>query len=169
MIEEPAAISYRHANPSAPRRWLQFSLRRLLLTMFVVFLFVGYCADRTHRQRTSVEAIERLGGQVGYAGSAGVDRLADWVGRDTVARVDHVFLGGCPIADDDLACLAGLPDLDTLVLTTTPITDDGLEHLRGLRGLSFVDLRFTSVTAGGVERLRRRLPDTRIVYHSDID
>lgn len=163
-----------HSWQTRPRRWLQFSLRKLLITLLVIFSFFGYCADRIHRQRASVAAIKKLGGNVLYVSPAdrgfhGSEQLAEWLGRDTVARVRHVFFGGCPIQDDDLACLAGLPHLDTLTLTSTPVTDEGLIYLGRLKHLSFVDLRFTQVTTAGVERLRRCLPHTKIVYRSDID
>ena len=143
-------------------------MRRLLLTMFVLLSTLGYCADQIHRQSASVAAIERLGGQVAY-GSSESDRLARWLGHNTVARVRSVFLGGCTIGDDDLACLADLPEIDRLVLTSTPISDAGLAHLCGLERLSFLDLRFTRVSSAGVERLRRCLPHAKIVYRSDID
>jgi hypothetical protein len=41
--------------------------------------------------------------------------------------VVEVILGGSEVTDEDLALLAGLPDLRRLNLLLTPTTDKGLE------------------------------------------
>lgn len=158
------------------RRWLQFSLRGMLLIMLAVLVCLGYYADQVHRQQLAAASIRELGGQPLCALATSTtlssrvrERLARWLGPHAVYPVREVFLGGCMLSDDDLACLAGLPHLATLALTSTPITDEGLVHLRGLKHLEFVDVRFTRVTPEGVERLRRWLPAAKIVYRSDID
>lgn len=158
------------------RRWFQFSLRGMLLLMLVAFAWLGYYADQTHRQQDAAAAVIRFGGYclIQEDSLASVSfrvrrRLARWFGDHATHTICLVYLGGCTFSDDDLTCLAGLPHLRTLILTSTPLTDAGLEHLRGLKHLTFVDLRFTRVTPAGVERLRRWLPDAKIVYRSDID
>lgn len=157
-------------------RWLQFSLRGMLLVMLAAFAWLGYFADQTHRQQTAAAAVRKLGGYclIQEDGSDSVSsrvrsRLTRWLGDDATHTIRHAYLGGCTFSDDDLTCLTGLPHLRTVVLTSTPITDDGLEHLRGLEHLTFVDLRFTRVTPAGVERLRRWLPAAKILYRSDTD
>ncbi len=156
-----------------PRRALQFSLRGLLMLLLVTFTCLGYYADRVHRQREAAAQIRKLGGDPLLRSSTDTSvlklRLARWLGPHAVYTISDVSLGGCALGNDDLGCLAGLPNLRTLTLTSTPITDEGLVHLSGLNHLRFVDLRFTGVTAAGIERLRRCLPHTRIIYRSDID
>ncbi|HJT30612.1 MAG TPA: hypothetical protein VJ783_01000 [Pirellulales bacterium] len=173
--------SSRNATEGVPyrttrRRWFQFSLRGMLLLMLAAFAGLGYYADQVHRQQTAAVAIHKLGGRCGIIedGSDSVSsrvqsQLTRWFGVDATQTIRHVYLGGCTFSDDDLTCLAGLPHLRTLILTSTPLTDAGLAHLRGLKLLTFVDLRFTRVTPEGVERLRGWLPAAKIVYRSDID
>ena len=79
--------------------------------------------------------IARLGGRIDE-----VDEAAP--GRPVVA-VEFV---DDRVADADLACLAGLPQL--------AIADAGLEHLQGLIGLVSLDLSCTGVTGVGFQRLR---------------
>lgn len=158
------------------RRWFQFSLRGMLLVMLAAFVWLGYHADQTHRQQNAAAAVIRLGGYCLIEGDS-LDtvsfrvrrRLAGWFGDHATHTICLVYLGGCTFSDDDLTCLAGLPHLRTLILTSTPLTDAGLEHLRDLEQLTFVDLRFTHVTPAGVKRLRRWLPAAKILYRSDTD
>jgi hypothetical protein len=95
--------------------------------------------------------------------------LVRWLGRETIANVDAVYLGGSTITDGDLACLKNLPCLRTVVLTSSPVTDAGLVHLRDLTNLETVDLRFTAVTDAGVAELRHAIPWAKILTKSDIE
>ena len=159
-------------KPRSPLRRLQFSLRGLLMLMLAALTWLGFYADQVHRQRVARAAIRALGGQAAEGvnrSAADEQRLARWLGWDGVYTVNVVHLGGCRLVDDDLACLAGLTHLETLVLTSTPVSDSGLIHLAHLKHLKFLDLRFTHVTPEGVERLRRDFPSTKIVRRSDID
>jgi hypothetical protein len=152
---------------------MRFSLRTLLLVITVLFLWLGYMADQIHRQRAAVETIERLHGALRYDDALSESPvphwLADWLGRDAIANVDAVYLGGTAVNDDDLTCLKNLPKLRTLVLTSSPITDAGLLHLCHLTSLETIDLRFTSVTDAGIANLRRVLCDAKILSKSDIE
>src|SRR5487761_968812 len=141
---------------------MRFSLRTLFLFTTAVVAWLGYEAEQVHRQRQAVAAIEGWHGSLRYDDSLRDSTfrgwLAPWVGRDAVACVDAVYLGGASVGDADLAHLEKLPRLRTLVLTSSPITDAGLAHLRGLSNLETLDLRFTTVTDAGVADLRRALP-----------
>ena len=152
---------------------MQFSLRTLLLATTVAVVALGYCAERAHRQHAAALAIERLRGSLRYndslSGSSARRWLAGWLGRDMIASVDAVYLGGTAASDADLACLEKLPGLRELVLTSSAISDAGLEQLRELRQLESLDVRFTAVSDAGVEKLRRALPRTKILSKSDID
>jgi hypothetical protein len=55
--------------------------------------------------------------------------------------------------DDDLAPLARLPRLNSLVLFRTPVTDAGLAHLAKIGGLESLDLHGTKITDAGLVHL----------------
>lgn len=48
------------------RRWLQFSLRALLVLLTVISVWLGVVVRRAREQREAVNAIEALGGSVRY-------------------------------------------------------------------------------------------------------
>ncbi|MBX9790309.1 MAG: protein kinase [Pirellulales bacterium] len=57
------------------------------------------------------------------------------------------------LADDDLARMAGLAQLESLDLSNTPIGNAGLEHLAGCRGLRELNLSQTKIDDTGLARL----------------
>lgn len=148
---------------------MKYSLRTLLLGLTALLIWLGWQADRMHRQRAALAVIGSREGSVEYCGPASGAPLARWLGRDMACDVDAVYLGGTEVADDDLSCLTALPRLRVLVLTSTAISDAGLRHLYDRRSLETIDLRFSAVTEAGVEALRRALPQARILHRSDID
>ena len=149
---------------------MRFRLRTLLIMIGIGCLVLGFAADRGYRQKQAVDAIIARGGRVDYrAGASWFRPWQKWLGRDFFEPVSMVFWAGAPIADDDLVCLRALPRLQTLTLTSTSITDAGLQHLEGLRGARLIDLRFTRVSDQGASRLREKLPDAKILLHSDVD
>ncbi|OYV81227.1 MAG: hypothetical protein B7Z73_18320 [Planctomycetia bacterium 21-64-5] len=152
---------------------MQFSLRTLLLATTVAVVALGYCAERAHRQHAAAMAIERLHGSLRYNDawnrSPVRQLISGWLGKDMMASVVAVYLGGTAARDADLACLEELPGLRELVLTSSAVSDAGLEQLRELRQLESLDVRFTAVSEAGVEKLRRALPRTKILSKSDID
>jgi hypothetical protein len=157
---------------SKPR--FQFRLQTLLAVLAVFLVWLGYHAERSHRQKHAVAAIEALGGHVGYPNeddtAGGPTRwLERRLGKDFVRPVSAVFLAGRPIDDADLDCLAELPSLETVNLASTPLTDAGLERLRGLTLLRHVDVRFTQVSEEGVNSLRAALPNAKVYRVSDIE
>lgn len=66
------------------------------------------------------------------------------------------------VTDGGLASLAGLSDLEALILRGTSITDSGLVHLYGLRNLSYLDVTGTNVTVEGVRQLSQVLLGVQI-------
>lgn len=86
-----------------------------------------------------------------------IERIGGAVHSDSIGPVAalEISLSGIPIANEDLAGLAGLTSLRTLNLTSTPVTDDGLIHLRGLTKLQTLDLTGTKVTDSGLVSLSR--------------
>jgi hypothetical protein len=157
---------------SRPR--LQFRLRTLLAVLAVFLVWLGYHAERSHRQKRAVAAIEALGGHVSYQGDLdAASGLTGWLerlfGKDSVRNVSAVFLAGRPIDDANLDPLADLPWLETVNLASTPLTDAGLERLNKLKRLKHIDIRFSQVSDEGVKRLRAALPNAKIYRVSDIE
>ena len=68
-------------------------------------------------------------------------------------NVSVINLDGQPVADSDLADLAGLDSLWRLYLNGTPIDDAGMVHLRGLSGLEVLEIRETTVGDAGLAHL----------------
>ena len=140
--------------------------------LFVKILEQFLTAD----QRASYEPLRlvfRVGGVVQARQRAGGDFL-------------RIFLSDTAFADDGLANLKGLTNLEALGLYGTQVTDAGLEHLqeltrlqhlflsgtqvtdaglvrlRGLTRLRWLDLAGTQVTDAGVQRLQKALPNCTV-------
>ncbi|HEV3024712.1 MAG TPA: hypothetical protein VGX76_19685, partial [Pirellulales bacterium] len=113
---------------------MRFSLRTLLVATTVLVVWLGRVAEQVHQQRAVVRAIDRLHGSVGYDDSSSDSSPRRWLasrfGRETIANVEAVYLGGTTARDDDLVLLKRLPRLRTVILTSSPVTDAGLVHLR---------------------------------------
>lgn len=155
-------------TPKHRRRWFQFSLRTLLVFMLLASIPLSWVAvklQRARRQRAAVEAIEELGGAVGY------DPLApDWqselLGRDFFGHVAvivfrdfkvtdaGVVVEGITVTDAGLEHLKELTQLTHLSLRHAEITDAGLEHLKGLSQLEDLDIQHTRVTDAGLKHLQ---------------
>jgi hypothetical protein len=78
------------------------------------------------------------------------------------SEIFAVTLSSTQVADDDLAILADLSDVQLLSLSHTSITDAGLRHLEHLSKLQTLELIDTKVTEKGLEKLRTALPATAI-------
>jgi hypothetical protein len=48
------------------RRWLQFSLRTLLVAVTLLAVWLGLWTDRARRQRVAVQRVRELGGDIRY-------------------------------------------------------------------------------------------------------
>ena len=137
------------------RRWAQFSLGTMFIVVTVFCVWLAVLVNRAHRQREAVAAIEQLGGIVGYDEPA----LPNWLqklGGDAFVHVVDVNLFKCPVTDDELACLEGLPHTRFLSLGDTPISDGAIRHIAGLplRRLYLSDTRLTDMGAKQLDKLR---------------
>ena len=175
------------------RRWYQFSLKTLLVVMLLLCLgpggYVAYEQNKVRRQKEAVEAIEKLGGVVGYGRNvsarsamlrqilgddtfAGVESVdfwnpsqvtdADVVHLAQLPRLKHLQLGNTQVTDAGLIHLSSLKNLSGLNLDNTQVTDAGLVHLAGLKGLKHLNLYKTQVTDAGASELQESLPNCRI-------
>jgi internalin A len=140
------------------RRWLQFSLRGLLVLMLVVALglgWIGYERRRAMRELKTAEEIKAAGGDFGtssrsdHAAPRWLDLL---LGSHYFTPVDSLRF---PIGatNEDLRQLSVMRRLERLMLSATRIDDDGLDRVAEMRHLTELNLRSTNVTDAGVDKL----------------
>ena len=156
--------------PAKPRRrWLQFSLRSLLLVFTIASVWMGTKANRAHKQSRAVEAITKWGGTVSYDYESDGSKqpaypawLRNLLPLDYLATARTVRLPKSQVSDDDLQTLTGLPDLVFLDLEDSKITDAGIRKLNVLTKLQTLILNGTDCTDQGVASLKS-LTDMRIL------
>jgi hypothetical protein len=120
------------------RRWVQVSLRTVLVLVTVLCVALSLWVVPAERQRRAVAAIRALGGNISYGKEVASDTfLRRWL---------QAYLLEVKIVD----------------LDATQVTDAGLVHLQGLTSLRELRLARTQVTNGGVTRLRQALPNCQI-------
>jgi hypothetical protein len=105
--------------------------------------------QRAAKEKEALARVQKLGGKI----------VRDT--KDPLRPVIEVDLSNTPTFDQDLALLAGLPQLRTLILHHTAVTEAGLRHLHSLTGLHTLDLRGIQVSAAARKALRRALPDLK--------
>ena len=144
------------------RRWYQFSLRTLMLFVFVCAIpsaWVGWDLEATRREQVAVAKIKELWGTVQYHETIGPDWLARHFRK--VNEIDQVrtLFGGQPppppITNDDLKDLRKLTRIEGLWLDYMRINDTGLEYLKELKNLKCLDLSGTQITDAGLIHLKR--------------
>jgi hypothetical protein len=115
-----------------------------LLLAFAPWMAVSIRADEAEDK--AVKFIKKLDGRI----------LRDEKAKDN--PIVGVGLGRTKVTDAGLKHLAGLKQLQLLVLTNTNVTDAGLKHLAGLKQLRFLNLSGTKVTDKGKTDLNKALP-----------
>ncbi len=154
------------AQPEAKprRRWLQFSLRTLLLLVGAMGLALlawrAYLAPYL-RQCETIEVIEKLGGTCQTVEAPAWLRF---LGGD-FQNILHVDLAGCDEPDAYLDHVGDLPVLELLIVGGPAFTDEHAQRLHGLTTLQGLILDSTSVTDEGLAAARAALP-TAEVYRS---
>jgi hypothetical protein len=117
-----------------------WSLTGAVLLLALVPWMTG-CGRADEAEDKAAKAIEKLGGRII---------------RDDKAKgkpIVSVYLVGGPVTDAGLKHLAGLKQLQLLVLSFTQVTDAGLKHLAGLKQLHGLYVGSTKVTDAGLEHL----------------
>ena len=129
------------SRPSAPttpkprRRWLQFSLRTLMVLMLVLGCGLAWFAREVQRawaQRDAAVAIRKLGGRVENVAVSGgmIPTAVAWLGglidHDLSGYVDTVSLKGTRVSDAGLVHLQRLTQLTELYLSDTQVSDTGV-------------------------------------------
>jgi hypothetical protein len=160
------------APPKTRRRWLQFSLRSVLILTAVLAVVLAW-GNRVVTRYNARQRIEELPAKVEI--EAGPAWIARWFGTGVGKYFDQVTvidLTGCDdssapididgrllpnigrqaalrklnlgrmaqVDDRYLAAIAGLGQLEELILDETNVTDDGLRHLSNLRQLRKLSL-----------------------------
>ena len=182
------------ADPRKPRRrWLQISLRTLLILVTLLAAGLGLVVNPGERQRRAVAALEAIGGDVFYeeASSPAAKKSLGWrrwLPRDYFDDVQMVSLSGSKVTDACMVHLGALPQLQELYLVETRVTGAGLTQLQGLTrlqsltlccaqvtdaavpqlqgltNLRYLDLYRTQVTLEGITKLEDMLPNCQILY-----
>jgi hypothetical protein len=149
------------------RRWLQFSLRSVLVLIVLVavaLVLVRVYVAPFYRQRAVIAMVERLGGS--YATEAGGP---SWVRsiftEDFCQNVVHIDLADCDDPDAYLAGIKQLPCLESLVVGGLGFTDAHLPRVTcpSLRGIV---LDSTCVTDPAMAELAAGYPEL-IVHRSE--
>lgn len=126
------------------RRWFRFSLRSLLLAMFVIAVWLGWLCNRARQQKASVAGITKLGGTIIYDHEYDGDQVpfATSIGslwRQFSGRELYV-LDAEPRGPRWLRRWIGDDFFQTVVAVDlsqypTQVNDDDLRHLRDLVGM----------------------------------
>jgi len=138
------------------RRWLQFSLRTLLLVVLVASLGLSWLAvsmQRAKRQADALAAVRQTGAAIWFAHelkpSGGIAPGAEppgprWLrrllGDDLFIRVHSIDFKDVSVDDAGLEPLGRIFSLERLFLRDAHVTDAGLVHLAPLTGLKGLEL-----------------------------
>lgn len=144
----------------AKHRWLQFSLRGLLVLVTLGSVAIAPRVNRAHRDRQALAMMRRVpcksllvyydyhditptGGAYIYTPKPGPDWARQFLGDEYFMRVEQVYLRGRTVKDEHLACLEPLAgDLHGLSLQSTSIGVDGVTYLTRFRALRRLDLSY---------------------------
>ena len=165
--------SERPSTPQRKRRWLQFSLRAVLVLFVLAAIFFSWVhteIGRARTQRLAVEAILEGGGSVSYIGTdytssinngTKSDRLiprSTWwteiLGEDLRLRARFISIG--EVENSGLGAKATTRRRETL-------GDHNLQFVSDLRGVETLDAMGRTVTDEGLLQLRE-LPDLKSFY-----
>jgi Leucine rich repeat len=169
---------------NAKSRWLQFSLRTLLILtilsciLFSLYSWFALSTRSARRQEKAIQALSVLGMGVNYdyefdIRNGGYYQIPNaklpepvWLrallgddyfrllGDDFFRTVIFLQFVGAKVTDADLKHLEDLPQIRLLRLDKTQITDAGLANLKGLSQLQWLHLQNTQITDAGLEHLR---------------
>ncbi len=172
-------------TPKPRRRWLQFSLRTLMVVVLLVALPLGWIGILLERSREQERVLghfrkyepiasSRYGYVVtlGFSGNPYVAGLrsvpiagpndADMVHLKGFKKLECLSLGGSDVTDAGLRDIGELTSLKALSLYDTRISDSGLNHLKKLTNLKVLNVGKTGVTSDGVASLQKALPNCEI-------
>ena len=118
------------------RRWMQVSLRTVLVLVTLLCVALSMWGVPAERQRRAVAAVQELDGSVFYVEADPASEmfpvtfLRRWLPPDYCDEINYVDLSRTEVTDAGLAHLQGLTSLQVLYLDSTQVTDAGLAELR---------------------------------------
>ena len=186
MTEQPENEKIEKETKSDKHKlsWYQYSLRSLLIVMFlfcILFAWGGYKIRQAEKQKEAVAWVEKMGGSVVYdyqydekgnwnpmTQPPGPDWLREWIGVDYFCDVYEVnyLVVSKSIPDrhlEDLYPLVSLTHLRVLALTNSQVSN--LSSLESLTNLERLYLSSTLVTKEEVQKLQLALPNCKIHWY----
>ena len=154
-------------TPKPRRRWLQFSLRTMILIMLLIGCGLGWFAHERKQardQRKAAMEIKQLGGVAMQCGryepqNGWKSRVPSWLkrilGDDVFLTISYVSLRKSKATDKDLVRLRAFPQLKELDLSESHITDAGLVHLDGTPRLQKLTIGRGAITDEGLVHVGR--------------
>lgn len=137
------------AAPRTRRRWLQFSLRGLLVVLTLLGVWLGRHVERVRRQKLSVAVWSGLGAQISYRheltrAKNGTLYFDSRMSPPAPAAARHLLgdehfqtpirlrlVTSQQVSAEDFAALGGLPELETLeIYARIQLTDETARQLR---------------------------------------
>lgn len=154
-----------HRMTLSYRKWCQFSLRGIFLTVTIVAALLGWTVNEVNVRRRAIATITAADGIISYEYASWSERRrARWwerlLGDHYLDRVNEVWLRPTPSAlarsDDRLwRSLGELRSLQSLRAVGSPIGDEGLALLSDLVDLRSLDLTATGVTDAGLVHISK--------------
>ncbi len=149
-----------------PRRFLQFSLRTVLVAMTVLALWLGMWLDRGRREKAAVEALSQKGYvgimydyQVDPSGKwvtnpspPGSDWARDWIGEHCFTRVVRLSRFRSDLDDDALAHVAQFRQIRSLRNDVMMVSAAEV-HSLWISSANYIDSGY--VTDTGIAHLKR--------------
>jgi hypothetical protein len=163
-LDEADVMATSIINAKKGRRWVQFSLRTLLVFMLLVTIGCGWFARKLYKarqQRQAVATIIGMGGGVRYdfeQDPVKVKRKAGWLvnllGQDFFQDVVSASVGA-NVTQEVLTRLDWLHHLNQLGFRDSSIYDGDLSHLHQWPELQYLYLSGTEITDAGLKYVER--------------
>jgi hypothetical protein len=142
-------------TPKPCRRWLQFSLRTMLVLLLVLGAGLGWLDHKVQQARTQRETAKAIAEAQRVTkkfrelgGSVTIDD------KSPSRPVISVSFTSTSVTDAVLEHVTGLTQLQTLEVINYQVTDAGLVHLTGLTRLQTVRLLLVKVTDAGLVHVK---------------
>lgn len=159
-------------RPRRFRRWLQFSMRTVLLltaAAAVLISVVGVPLFRLRKQQLAVKRLEQAGARLTFE-AQGAEGIATWAGEklfgeEAATRVTKLAWNDEPASAADLAPLESLIWIEHVDLAWKAVDDEGVSHLRQLRHLATLNLNGARLTDRGLAYLAECRALRRLQLH----
>lgn len=165
------------ASLHSKQRWMQFSIRAMLIAVTILCAWLSWQVEQARRQREAINELHKLHVAVLYrdpaAGrgeernSGGATSLLGIAYREPVEYVGlhhaHEMFHDPQQIKKALSLLADLRGLKNLNMEGMPITDKDVMYLKRLTDLRKLNLSYTEVTNTGLAELQQALPNCQIM------